>query len=63
LFGSCDFIYPKYREALDLMKNQFQKQGAEVEDAVLKVELDPEAEDARGPETGGYINAECREES
>ncbi|SDW87572.1 hypothetical protein SAMN05421781_2636 [Marinococcus luteus] len=31
------------------MKNQFQKQGAEVEDAVLKVELDPEAEDARAP--------------
>ncbi|MDZ5783232.1 flavodoxin [Marinococcus luteus] len=47
LFGSCDSMYPKYGEALDIMRDQFQKQGAQIVAVPLKVELDPEAEDAR----------------
>lgn len=47
MFGSCDSIYPKYGKALDIMKDQFQKREAQVVAAPLKVELDPEAADAR----------------
>lgn len=47
LLGSCDSMYPKYGEALNLMKDQFQKQGAQVVAAPLKIELDPEAEEAQ----------------
>lgn len=45
------------------MGDQLQKQGAEIVALPLKVELDPEAEDVRGPGTGAYINGAFRGEN
>ncbi|WP_147041507.1 flavodoxin domain-containing protein [Marinococcus halophilus] len=47
LFGSCDFMYPKYGRALDLIEGRFQKHGAQIVAAPLKVEIDPREEEAR----------------